>query len=284
MTDGERKITYEPRGHKPQAIVMTGWGGYISVEAIRFCTDYKIAVLILDWSRDLMTVVSPTVKQSGSLIRTQAVCDPLPIAKALIRAKIEAHASLGAIERVAASNAVTRLTRATSIEDVLIIEAQAARLAWTDHRIVMQWREAGTVPHSWKLPYSLRRRMTGKTAQGATDPINSLLNLALAVTIGRLTAAITARGLSPAIGIIHKSPRWPLAYDAIEPLRPHIEAATFRFIEKYSFEPNDFVTENDTGNVKTFGALTNVILSEVALPQKVIDATCNFLLAVFPRS
>src|SRR6202453_4137613 len=68
VIDGDRKIIYEQRGLKPRAIVMTGWGGYITIEAIRFCTDYNIAVIILDWSRDLMSVVSPSANQSSSLI------------------------------------------------------------------------------------------------------------------------------------------------------------------------------------------------------------------------
>jgi CRISP-associated protein Cas1 len=260
VTDGDRKVIYEPRGLKPQAIVMTGWGGYITIEAIRFCTDYNIAVIILDWSRDLMSVVSPSVNQSGPLIWAQASCNPLPIAKALIRPKIEAHATLGAIKPDAASTAIASLSGATTIAAILIIEAQAARLAWVEQTITLQWREAGNVPKGWKLPYGLRRRMTGKTPKAATDPINSMLNLALATAIGRITAALTARGLSAAIGIRHKSPRWPLSYDAIEPLRPHIENNVFQFISKHKFSASDFVIENKTHAVKFFEPMMNVFV------------------------
>ena len=284
VVDGDRKIVYEKRGVKPQDIVMTGWGGYITIEAIRFCTDYNIALIILDWTRDLMSVVSPSVKQSGPLICAQASCDPLPIAKALIRAKIEAHAALGAMKPDAASKAIASLHHAPSITAILIVEAQAARLAWVDHSIALQWREAGSVPKGWKLPYGLRSRMTAtpgtksKGAKAATDPINSMLNLALAVTIGRITAAITARGLSPAIGIIHKSPRWPLSYDAIEPLRPHIEAATFGFIGRHKFSASDFVIENKTHAVKFFEPMMNVFVEAVSLPQPLINQTVDYLL------
>jgi hypothetical protein len=180
VNDGDRKITYEKRAVKPPAIVMTGFGGYVSIEAMRFCRDHSIAIIVLDWSRDFMTIVAPPAKQSGSLIRAQVACDPLPIAKAVIRAKIEAHANLGAISPVSASEAIDSLNRAATIAAILIIEAQAARLAWAGHTIAMQWREAGSVPKGWKLPYNLRRRLTGNTAKGATDPINSLLNLSLA--------------------------------------------------------------------------------------------------------
>jgi CRISPR-associated protein Cas1 len=277
ITDGDRKLTYEQRGLKPQAIVMTGWGGFITIEAIRFCNDYNIAVVILDWSRDLMSVVSPSVKQTGPLICAQATCDKLPVAKALIQAKIEAHATLGAIKPDAASNAIANLSRADTIAAILIIEAQAARSAWVDQTIGLQWREAGNVPKGWKLPYGLRRRMTGKTPKAATDPINSMLNLALAVTIGRITAAITARGLSPAIGIIHKSPRWPLSYDVIEPLRPYIENNVFQFISSHKFAASDFVIENKTGAVKFFEPMINVFIEAVSLPQASINQVVDYL-------
>jgi CRISPR-associated endonuclease Cas1 len=277
VVDGDRKIIYEQRGLKPQAIVMTGWGGFITIEAIRFCADYNIAVIILDWSRDLMSVVSPSVKQSGPLICAQATCDKLPIAKALIRAKIEAHAALGAIRPDAASKAIANLSRADTIAAILIIEAQAARLAWVDQTIGLQWREAGNVPKGWKLPYGLRRRMTGKTPKAATDPINSMLNLAFAATVGRITAALTARGLSPAIGIIHKSPRWPLSYDVIEPLRPHIENNVFQFISSHKFAASDFVIENKTGAVTFFEPMINVFIETVSLPQASINQAVNYL-------
>jgi CRISPR/Cas system-associated endonuclease Cas1 len=126
--------------------------------------------------------------------------------------------------------------------------------------------------------------MTGKTPKAATDPINSMLNLALAVTIGRITAALMARGLSPAIGFIHKSPRWPLSYDAIEPLRPHIEAATFGFIDRHKFAASDFVIENDTGAVKFFSPLINTFIAETALEQKAIDASSDFVIAQIKRA
>ena len=281
VNDGDRKITYEKRAIKPLAIVMTGFAGYVSIEAMRFCRDHSIAIIVLDWSRDFMTIVAPPAKQSGSLIRSQVACDPLPIAKAVIRAKIEAHANLGAIAPLSAAKAIDSLTRAATIAAILIIEAQAARLAWVDHTIAMQWREAGSVPKGWKLPYNLRRRLTGNTAKGATDPINSLLNLSLAVTIGRLTVALASRGLSPALGIIHKSPRWPLSYDAIEPLRPHIEAATFKFIERNKFSPYDFHTEKTTGRVKATTELSRAIIDAAAIPQRLIDKSVEWIVGFF---
>jgi CRISPR/Cas system-associated endonuclease Cas1 len=92
--------------------------------------------------------------------------------------------------------------------------------------------------------------MGKRSAYRATDPINSLLNLSLGVTAGRLTVALAAHGLSPAIGFIHKSPRWPLTYDVIELLRPRIERITFDFIDRTALSPRDFIVENGTHAVK----------------------------------
>jgi CRISPR/Cas system-associated endonuclease Cas1 len=144
----------------------------------------------------------------------------------------------------------------------------------------MRWREAGHIPPSWKLPFSQRRRLDRKFSRHATDPINALLNLALAVTIGRLVVALAARGFNPAIGVLHKSPRWPLAYDVIEPLRPHVEAAVFDFIDRRPFAPDEFIRVND-GTVKTSGGLSVEFLNAVAISQADLDAAVSQLARLF---
>jgi CRISPR/Cas system-associated endonuclease Cas1 len=271
VTDGTHELVYERRSVKPLAIVMVGWSGFVTIEAMRFCFDHGVAIIILDWTRDFLTIVAPPARQSAAMIRAQATIEPLPIAKALITAKLEAHAALGAIDNSTCAAALDRLAFASSLPHVLMAEAQAARSAWMKHEVMLSWREAGPVPKSWKLPYGARRRMSGKTAKRATDPINALLNLALAVTIGRLTVALCARGQSPALGFVHQTPQWALAYDVIEPLRPHIEAATFRFIRENKFAPNDFILARD-GQVKTDRALSRAFLEVAAAPQSHINA------------
>jgi CRISPR/Cas system-associated endonuclease Cas1 len=280
VSDGARNLVYEQRSVKPYAIVMSGWAGFVTIEAMRFCSDHKIAVIILDWTRDFMTVIAPPARQSARMIRAQSTVDPLPIAKALIRSKVEAHTTLGAFDQSICNTAIDRLAAAPSLRHILMVEAQAARSAWMKHEIMLRWREAGVVPKSWKLPYGARRRMNSKSARLATDPINALLNLALAVTIGRVTVSLCARGLSPAIGIIHKTPQWALAYDAIEPLRPHVEAATFKFIREHKFAPSDFIRVSD-GQVKTDSALSRAFLNVAAAPQanidKVVERLCSLI-------
>jgi hypothetical protein len=167
VTDDNQKLVYEKRSVKPLCIVMTEWGGYLTIDAMRFCSDYNISVVILDWNRSYMTAVLPAPKHT--LIREQMVASPLSIAREIILAKVSEHAAVKAIEPSIFRQAKDRLRRATTLEHILIAEAQAARFAWVSHSIALKWREAGTIPKSWKLPYGLRRRMTGKSAREASS-------------------------------------------------------------------------------------------------------------------
>lgn len=115
------------------------------------------------------------------------------------------------------------------------------------------------------------------SAYRATDPINSLRNLSLGVTAGRLTIALAARGLSPSIGFVHASPRWPLSYDAIELLRPRVERMTFDFVDRTPFSPRDFIIENGTHAVKTARPMTRRFLAEASLSMTEIDRAADWV-------
>ena len=82
-------LVYEPRAVKPSAIVLTGWGGVITLAALRFCAKHKIAVVILDWDRDFMTAMALPARRAAGIARAQLEAvrpdRAFTIAKALIR-------------------------------------------------------------------------------------------------------------------------------------------------------------------------------------------------------
>ena len=88
-----------------------------------------------------------------------------------------------------------------------------------------------------------------------------------AVTAGRLAAYLAASGFAPAIGFLHadKRGRWSLAWDAIEPLRPAIEARVFRLIERERFDLSDFVRAPD-GLLRLAPGLLAAVLNQCAPP------------------
>jgi CRISP-associated protein Cas1 len=277
VVDGNNTLVYSSRSEKPQSIVMTGWGGYVSIEAMRFCIDHSIAIVILDWTRDFMNVIAPAGKCAALLARSQIAADPLSIARAMVIAKIEAADAVGSISSHIVNRTLTQLREAISVDAVRLIEAQAARVSWEGMSIALQWRSPVRVPPHWKLPWTNRNRRG--SARYARDPINAMLNLGYAVHVGRITVALAARGLNPCLGYLHsdREGRYSLSYDAIEPLRPHIEDAVFLFIEDHKFEVSDFIIENDTHAVKFFDTMINVFIEAVSLPQQMVNQAADFL-------
>jgi CRISPR-associated endonuclease Cas1 len=282
--DDDLILKYERRSHKPYAIVLTGWGGRITIGALRFCADHDIAIIILDWGRELMSVALTHAERAERIIRAQVGADRLSLSKSVIGAKVKAHCNVGAMDNPTAVRFFTRIKTAPDIPALTMIEALAAKQAWVDREVIIRWREAGRIPPTWNHPWSQRRsvgkRATRGSAYKAKDPINALLNLALAVTAGRLTAALTAYGLSPAIGFLHKSPRWPLTYDAIEPLRPYVENNVFGFIDTTAFSPKDFLTERGSGVIKTTAPLHKIFVDATAINQSEIDKSVGFVVGL----
>jgi CRISPR/Cas system-associated endonuclease Cas1 len=224
--DGAHSLTYAAGGKHPCAIVMAGWGGHVSIEAVRFCASHRIAVIVLDWMHDFLTIMSPAPKASAAILRAQAMADPAWIARRVVQMKIESAGRVGALP-VAQARKLIEAASVGSVQDVMTVEAQAARVSWGEG-LSMTWRD-GPVPSQWKQPWLARARIDIRTKRYATHPVNAALNAVFSVTAGRLAAYLFAQGAQPAIGYLHadKPGRFSLAYDAIEPLRLMIEASVF---------------------------------------------------------
>jgi CRISP-associated protein Cas1 len=164
---------------------------------------------------------------------------------------------------------------------VMIVEAQAARVVWTNVPTLNGRVGSSRVLASWKLPYSTRRRMVGPSARRASHPINVILNAAFSVTAGRLTAQLVAQGAHPALGFLHadKPGRWSLAYDAIEPLRPTIERSVFDFIRKHQFAANDFILTKN-GSIRLMDNLFRTVIAETAVSNRTLDGAINWLITL----
>jgi uncharacterized protein YaiI (UPF0178 family) len=153
--------------------------------------------------------------------------DPLTIARTIVAAKIAALRQIGTIS--SSEQFISTLDCTSNLDQVRNLEAQASRVAWPRAPALL-WH-AGQIPADWRSPWQMRVRLDAKGKRGARHPINAMLNAAFAVTAGRLVAYLAGVGLSPAIGFLHadKPGRWSLAWDAIEILRPQIEARLTSF-------------------------------------------------------
>ena len=95
-----------------------------------------------------------------------------------------------------------------------------------------------------RLQNTRRRLAVGLrgSARPHLHPINAMLNYCYVVEAGRLAKALAAQGLALPIGYLHsdKKGRNSLVWDAIEPLRPAIDANMFAFVAAHEFARRDF--------------------------------------------
>jgi CRISP-associated protein Cas1 len=283
VCDGDYRLVYEASARKPHAIVMAGWSGMVTIEAVRWACDHKVAIVLLDWMRDFLTIVAPPAKTNAALIRAQVLADPLTAARSIVAAKVNAHIRVGAIPQAQGEHFIEQVHAAHSVREVMVQEAQAARMVWRKPAMeppAIVWRSGSPrIPTMWKLPYSTRKRASAPSPRKAVHPVNSLLNLAFSITAGRLAAYLAARGFAPSIGFLHsdKPGRWSLAYDVIEPLRPLIERSVFGFIGRYQFGSNDFIRAND-GSIRLADNLLRVVIADTALSGRILDAAVDWVI------
>ena len=193
--DGAMTLTYSKAAKPPLAVVLSSAGGFVSVEAVRFCARANVAIVALDPAHTFLSIMSGAPKASAASLRAQVRADPLPIARAVVAAKIGAMQRAGALANVAPF--LSALGCVSSIDHIRSVEAQASRGAWSNPP-AMRW-ERGPIPPDWRAPWIMRTRLDAKGKRGARHPVNAMLNAAFAVTAGRLATYLAAAGSTLAL-------------------------------------------------------------------------------------
>jgi CRISP-associated protein Cas1 len=179
----------------------------------------------------------------------------------------------------------TRIAATHSVAELLIVEAKAAADYWRAFAgYGLREAKGGNLPRTW-LRFANRQKGAGFLgSKNASHPINAMLNYAYTVEAGRLAKALAARGLALQIGFLHsdKTGRNSLVWDAIEPLRPIIDARVFRHIETREFKRRDFV-QSSASAYRLERDIIAELLTKVSLPQAEIDDAADFMLRVIER-
>jgi CRISPR-associated protein Cas1 len=199
--------------------------------------------------------------------------------------EIENAVRADALARNEAMRFIDAAGRAATVQEAMIVEAQAARVSWGDSAAPkLQWRAGSPrVPPAWKQPMLARQRLDLQLKRYATHPMNAMLNAVFSVTAGRLAAALEAAGAHSAIGFLHadKPGRWSLAWDAIEPLRPSIEASLFAFVRRYQFSGGDFIRVQDArGSIRLGSNLLRVVIAECAPSHALLNDAAGWMIAL----
>jgi CRISPR/Cas system-associated endonuclease Cas1 len=286
---------FPPGSHhrKPKAIIFSGWGGSFSIEAARFCLSHHITVIATGWLGDLLTFIAPRPIQDAALVRFQCsfVSDktagrrpfvsPVPIARAVILQKFLHYRATGRLSPNQFKSYAARLSSCKTLASILNMEALGSSEAWVVWSGLSLTPRTGRTLPPW-LAKPFRHRSSGLGASGArhaTDPINAMLNLAYAKEAGRLGALLAASGACLAIGFLHcdKPHRHSLVFDALEPLRPLIDAKVYAFIKSNTFDRGDFLRLS-SGHVRMVPSLIKTLLEKTALPSTDLVQAVRFML------
>jgi CRISP-associated protein Cas1 len=283
------KLKIDIDDRSPCAILFDGRGEFLSGEALRWCAQRGVVIVMPDGPGRALTFIetalearsAETLRDVGpAIIRAQCAADPARIAREVIRAKIAADIEhlgprvtprdLSIIARCKA-----RLEAAHSVAEIVVIEAKAASVYWRS------WRDLGLIARrGHDLPQSWRRfanRNKGAEFLGnkhASHPISAMINYSIVVEAGRLARALAGEGMALQIGFLHsdKHGRNSLVWDCIEPLRAKINARVFAFIASHEFARSDF----PASGVKTHRIARPIIaelLRQCLLPkQDILDA------------
>jgi CRISPR-associated protein Cas1 len=277
------KCRFEPSSKTPKAVVFAGWGGFLTMQAVRFCAEHKIAIIFADWTGSLPSFVAPAPNPSASLIRAQVLsssieAERIKIACEVIRQKLLHSKVSGKLTAAETRKLCAALQQARSVADVLRIEARAAIFYWDRRQCELRTRPHHTLPQIWKRFSQRLSPLSQRGPQRAVHPVNAMLNYCYSVAAGRLAAHLTAGGAHVAIGFLHgdKPGRFSLVYDALEPRRPSIDNYVFKFIEEHRFDRGDFLRLS-TGEVRIVPNLIKVLIQETALPESDIDQASEFM-------
>jgi CRISPR-associated endonuclease Cas1 len=286
---------------KPRAILFDSHGEFMTGEALRWCARYSINLALPGGPGRLITMVESALETKAntmtrmrdidpSIVRAQCAADPVKIAREIVRAKIGAGLRF-AVEDVDGRRCLTdewkgKLDAARSVAEIMMVESHAAAAYWRTFRDVgLRERKGGNLPRTW-LRFANRKK--GAQLLGpkhASHPINAMLNYCYIVEAGRLAKGLAAQGLCLSIGFLHsdKKGRNSLVWDAIEPLRPTIDAKVFAFVEAHEFARRDFPQSGY--NVHRLSRdVTQLLLHSASLPSRVIEEAAEWMVRTIVRS
>jgi CRISP-associated protein Cas1 len=249
-----RERRYPKADRTLKRIVITGPDGYLTPDALRWCSDHGITVTTLDPDGDLVSAWSPEIAaRDARLIRKQATADGLEIARELLTRKVRGQAELilktsgNVTVHDTIAHYAERMATAGTVPELGELEGWAARdyfALWAE-TVRIPWRQsdAGRIPLNW-LTYPGRSSpiVGGGKKYNAADPVNAMLNYGYGLGYAECRTACIGHGLDPRLGFIHadKPGRDSLALDVLETLRPEIDRCILELVGARTFTYRDF--------------------------------------------
>jgi CRISPR-associated endonuclease Cas1 len=256
----DRRAGRFPRVHHGlRRVVVIGDDGMVTLAALQWLADQKIAFVMLDRNGFVLLTTGPVAASDTRLRRAQA-CSlhspaALDIVRELIRLKVSGQETVAreklcnAVAADAIAGFGEQLDSAETIDTVRMLEGHAAAAYWTTWQAVpipFPKSDLPRIPDHWRT-FGTRRSPLSGTSRRPPTPVNAILNYLYTLLESETRLAITALGLDPGFGLLHvdQSTRDSLVYDLMEPVRPKIDGYVLDWITRTPLKRSWFFEERD---------------------------------------
>lgn len=307
----EKTVTLYRGTNKVRQVIICSDGGYISLDAIKWCVDENITIYLLDWRGSLVQVLTPKHPSSAKLISQQYMASQsdlcfsisIELVRRKIQAQIETLTRYSHLPKLRYShipiqpNAMDTLVcglqdlcEITSIDTLRIMEGSLSHAYFSFFvGMPIKWQKSATkiIPPHW-LTITPRSSPLSKAhgARWSINPFHSALNFAYALLEGQVLRSIMMSGLEPTCGYLHafQGDRTVLAlcHDLMEPFRAVVDAKVLAFFEKTTFKKGDFI-QVFSGEVRLNEELRRYILASCRVQNTDIDELVHWLKATLEK-
>jgi CRISPR/Cas system-associated endonuclease Cas1 len=303
-------LTRAEASRKLRHVIVCGReGGFVTFPALMLLRDTGTAFSQIDWNGTVVIASGPRGPDQAALRRAQVlVCSgaqletAVAVTREILRLKLRGQAHvLKLVGAAAAGEAIDALaiemTPGADGARVLSLEAQAASIYWKSWENIPvrfarqnpqrldtlgRWRPGR--PENWLIFGPRASILTGRPFR-ATSPGNALLNFLYAILETEMTIALHGAGLDPGIGLFHADVdrRASLALDAIEAVRPYVDAWLVAYLATSVFANRDF-TELADGEIRLTHPLNSHLAHSAAVWRRVCEPVAKWLAQCFENA
>ncbi|MGI8557663.1 MAG: CRISPR-associated endonuclease Cas1 [Solirubrobacteraceae bacterium] len=244
-------------------LILIGHTGYVTLEALRWLHDIGAGLIHIDSDGRLITTSAAAGPGHASLRRAQALAATSPsgveIARELLQTKVAGQGALlpelraDDEAKTVVATALEKIRIAVDLPGLVAAEAEAAAAywnAWAGIGVPLRGAARSGIPEHW-LRFGKRHSPLSNGPRLACNPPNAILNYLYALLEAETVLACHAVGLDPMLGIFHTDQRYrsSLALDAMEAVRPTVDAYTLAMLTQRTLARQDFI-ETRQGNCR----------------------------------
>ena len=266
-----RKVT-----HGLQAIIFMGEGGFITIDGIKWCEAQGVAICVLDWHGELVSVTQPTPPNDVSIRRAQFAADKVAMARAILHQKLASQRRIGKLASKTYQSALAEAKTARTVDEIMRIEGRAALEYWSNCRFELKHKKRNW-PLQWTR-FEYRASLISGGPRHATHPVNAILNYTYSVAAAQLTRSLIAFGFDSTVGFLHADAqgRHSLTYDALELVRADIDARILPWVATHVWKRADFPVTPE-GVVRLQPTLAAYVAEQALLGQPEINHIMEWL-------